>query len=105
VMNARGYPMADFEQRAADVSVDHSSLVTSYRTLTKSVKPRTRRPRSRCVRRCCTIAASSRSCSVRRKPSPLASPNLCHTGAAALQRESRLFHVRLSPPRNHDHAS
>ena len=31
VMQARGYPMADFEQRAADISVDHSSVVTNYR--------------------------------------------------------------------------
>lgn len=31
VMNARGYPMGDFEQRAADISVDHSSVVTNYR--------------------------------------------------------------------------
>jgi ABC-type nickel/cobalt efflux system permease component RcnA len=31
VMNARGYPMAEFEQRAADVSVDHPHVVTHYR--------------------------------------------------------------------------
>lgn len=31
VMEARGYPMADFEQRAADVSVDHPHVVTNYR--------------------------------------------------------------------------
>jgi hypothetical protein len=31
VMNARGYPMEDFEQRAADVSVDHPQVVTHYR--------------------------------------------------------------------------
>ena len=31
VMNARGYPMADFEQRAADVSVDHPTVVKDYR--------------------------------------------------------------------------
>ncbi len=28
---ARGYPMSDFEQRAADISVDHPQLVTDYR--------------------------------------------------------------------------
>lgn len=27
----RGYPLADFERRAADVSVDHSSVVSNYR--------------------------------------------------------------------------
>jgi hypothetical protein len=32
VMSARGYPMADFEQRAADVSVDHPQVVDHYRT-------------------------------------------------------------------------
>ncbi len=31
VMNARGYPVADFEQRAADVSVDHPGVVMHYR--------------------------------------------------------------------------
>jgi hypothetical protein len=31
VMQARGYPMGNFEQRAADISVDHSSVVTNYR--------------------------------------------------------------------------
>jgi hypothetical protein len=31
VMKARGYPMGDFEQRAADISVDYSSVVTNYR--------------------------------------------------------------------------
>ena len=32
VMQARGYPVADFEQRAADVSVDHPRVVTNYRS-------------------------------------------------------------------------
>jgi len=31
VMRARGYPVGDFEQRAADVSVDHASVVSNYR--------------------------------------------------------------------------
>ena len=31
LMKARGYPMGDFEQRAADVSVDHPQVVTNYR--------------------------------------------------------------------------
>ncbi len=31
VMNARGYPVADFEQRVADVSVDHPAVVQNYR--------------------------------------------------------------------------
>jgi hypothetical protein len=33
VMNARGYPVEDFEQRAADISVDHPELVINYREL------------------------------------------------------------------------
>ena len=31
-MQARGYPVSDFEQRAADVSVEHPRVVTDYRT-------------------------------------------------------------------------
>lgn len=31
VMRARGYPVEDFEQREADISVDHASVVDSYR--------------------------------------------------------------------------
>lgn len=31
LMGARGYPMADFEQRAADLSVEHSHVVNNYR--------------------------------------------------------------------------
>ncbi len=31
VMRARGYPMADFEQRAADISVDHPRVLDEYR--------------------------------------------------------------------------
>jgi hypothetical protein len=32
VMGDRGYPMEDFDQRAADVSVDHPRVVEDYRT-------------------------------------------------------------------------
>jgi hypothetical protein len=32
VMLARGYPMADFERRAADASVDHPRVVDNYRS-------------------------------------------------------------------------
>jgi len=31
LMQARGYPVADFEQRAADISVDHPRVVSNYR--------------------------------------------------------------------------
>jgi len=31
VMRKRGYPVADFEQRAADLSVDHADVVDNYR--------------------------------------------------------------------------
>jgi hypothetical protein len=33
VMSTRGYPVEDFEQRAADISVDYPDLVTNYRQL------------------------------------------------------------------------
>ena len=32
-MSVRGYPVDDFEQRAADISVDHPDLVANYREL------------------------------------------------------------------------
>jgi len=31
VMKARGYPVSDFDQRAADISVDHPQMVVNYR--------------------------------------------------------------------------
>jgi hypothetical protein len=32
VMSARGYPVSDFEQMSADISVDHPNVVQNYRT-------------------------------------------------------------------------
>jgi len=32
VMATRGYPVSDFEQRAADISVDHPLVLANYRT-------------------------------------------------------------------------
>ncbi len=32
VMETRGYPVSDFEQRSADLSVDHPEVVQNYRT-------------------------------------------------------------------------
>jgi FtsZ-interacting cell division protein ZipA len=32
VMQTRGYPMGDFDQRTADISVDHPVVVENYRT-------------------------------------------------------------------------
>jgi hypothetical protein len=32
VMKARGYPVSDFDQRAADMSVDHPRMVENYRS-------------------------------------------------------------------------
>jgi hypothetical protein len=32
LMQARGYPVAEFDQRAADISVDHPRLVENYRS-------------------------------------------------------------------------
>ena len=31
LMQKRGYPMGDFERRAADISVDHPTVVETYR--------------------------------------------------------------------------
>ncbi len=32
LMQTRGYPVADFNQRAADISVDHPRVVANYRS-------------------------------------------------------------------------
>src|SRR5690348_179689 len=32
VMSARGYPMGDFEQRVADLSVEHANVISHYRS-------------------------------------------------------------------------
>jgi len=32
LMNTRGYPISDFDQRAADISVDHPRVVENYRS-------------------------------------------------------------------------
>ena len=34
-LRLRGYPMGDFEERAADLSVDHARMVENYRTAHK----------------------------------------------------------------------
>jgi hypothetical protein len=31
LMRTRGYPISDFDQRAADISVDHPNVVENYR--------------------------------------------------------------------------
>ncbi len=36
VMSTRGYPVADFEQRAADISVDHPLVLENYRAAHQS---------------------------------------------------------------------
>jgi hypothetical protein len=35
VMSTRGYPVSDFEQRAADISVDHPLVLENYRSAHK----------------------------------------------------------------------
>lgn len=42
LMRLRGYPVADFEQRAADLSVDHARVVGSYRAAQIVVRKRAR---------------------------------------------------------------
>jgi sensor domain CHASE-containing protein len=42
VMSTRGYPVSDFEQRAADISVDHPSVLENYRAAHKSALLQTR---------------------------------------------------------------
>jgi hypothetical protein len=35
-MSTRGYPVSDFEQRAADISVDHPLVLENYRAAHRS---------------------------------------------------------------------
>jgi hypothetical protein len=42
VMSKRGYPMSDFEQRAADISVDHPLVLDNYRAAHQSALRQTR---------------------------------------------------------------
>jgi hypothetical protein len=42
IMKARGYPVGDFEQRAADLSVDHAAVVQNYRAA-REIAARNRR--------------------------------------------------------------
>jgi hypothetical protein len=44
VMGARGYPMADFEQRAADISVSHPGVVEHYRAAHEIAQKHRQRP-------------------------------------------------------------
>ena len=68
VMSERGYPVDDFDQRAADISVDHPQVVENYREGHRLARGR---PRSATARprtfggRCSTTAPSSTSCSAR----------------------------------------
>jgi hypothetical protein len=42
VMSTRGYPMSDFEQRAADISVDHPLVLDNYRAAHQTALRQTR---------------------------------------------------------------
>jgi hypothetical protein len=42
VMSTRGYPVSDFEQRAADISVDHPLVLNNYRTAHETALRQTR---------------------------------------------------------------
>jgi len=42
VMSTRGYPVSDFEQRAADISVDHPLVLENYRMAHQSALRQTR---------------------------------------------------------------
>jgi len=44
LMGARGYPMADFEQRAADISVSHPGVVEHYRAAHEIAQKHRQRP-------------------------------------------------------------
>jgi hypothetical protein len=50
VMSTRGYPVSDFEQRAADISVDHPLVLENYRKAHEIAKRRGRPPPKTCAR-------------------------------------------------------
>jgi hypothetical protein len=52
VMSARAYPVSDFEQLAADISVDHPVVleITDERALSRFVKLRDGRAQKTCAR-------------------------------------------------------
>ena len=66
VMRARGYPVDDFDRRAADISVDHPTVVENYRAAhaihRSQESTETSAPR-RIGRRSSTTAPCSKSCS------------------------------------------
>ena len=63
VMRERGYPVEDFEQQAADVSVDHPEVVEHYRQAHAiHTRVAARAPRT-CAKRWSTTARCSPSCS------------------------------------------
>ena len=69
VMSERGYPVQDFETRAADISVDHPQVVENYRQGHASRRrARTATARRKiCGRRCVTTERSSTSSWRRRR--------------------------------------
>ena len=44
IMQARGYPVGDFEQRVEDISVDHPDIVMNYRAARAIVEEHARHP-------------------------------------------------------------
>jgi len=65
LMEKRGYPMGDFERRAADISVDHPDVVANYRSA-QAIAVRGQKGRQtlrNCAKRLCITAPFSMSCS------------------------------------------
>ena len=57
VMRTRGYPVGDFDQRAADISVDHPMVVENYRIANeKALMDRRGEAQNISGRLLCTIA-------------------------------------------------
>jgi len=65
-MRTRGYPMSDFDQRAADLSVDHPQVVqtTAPPMTSLSAMRESRLQRKICGKQCNTIAVCSSTCSI-----------------------------------------
>ena len=84
VMRERGYPVEDFDQRAADLSVDHPDVVENYREGHDLAGARcaARATPSRSARRSCTTGRCSRSSSRRTTPTSGAGAGRAGGGAS-----------------------
>ena len=91
VMSERGYPMEDFEQRVADVSVDHPVVVENYRAAHRIVVAMDRGEASTEEerRRCSTSGRSSTTCSPKQGSAASVARHIGHRTGRSLTMNDR----------------